>query len=126
MAHLIQIALAVKEGAGCGIHLPRSFPTRLIVFAEPVYQIKLVNMKKEQIEVEIHVTYYASKNNLSAQRTFKVETSRALLFRSLDAIERKLTKLYPTNDKGNTTDSTMGDVASVRTGDSVDSKPLAL
>lgn len=55
-------------------------------------------MEKEKIEIEITVSSYVSKNNLRAQRTFQVETSRALLFRSLDAVERKLKKLYPVKE----------------------------
>ena len=56
-------------------------------------------MEKEKIKITIEVklpqkTQY-SPHFLDAKREFTIETTRAMLFRSLDAMERKLNRLYP-------------------------------
>lgn len=48
--------------------------------------------------IQIHNPHY-----LNAERTFHIETSRAMLFRSLDAMERKLKRLYPLGEPSSPT-----------------------
>lgn len=67
-------------------------------------------MEKENIIITIEVTLPAKDkfepHYLDAQRKIMVSTTRAMLFRSLDAIEKKLTRIYPPNEipheQGNT------------------------
>jgi len=59
---------------------------------------------KEKIEITIRAN--GSMNNplylyLNSERGFEIEVSRALLFRSLEAFEKKLKKLYPIEIKKN-------------------------
>lgn len=54
---------------------------------------------KEKIKINIEVKLPGKKqfapHFLDARREFMIETTRGMLFRSLEAIERKLLRLYP-------------------------------
>ena len=57
-------------------------------------------MKKEQFKIEIKVNLDKDSmkpHYLNAERTFVISATRQYLFRSLEAVENRLKKLYPTD-----------------------------